>query len=189
MGYTKTCFNSLPSTSTHSYSIATHCHQPPLIFNLLSLIFSPPPPIPTHGQPTPTHFKPTLAHVQPLSPISSPHPNTLTQFKPSPAIPTHIQSLCFTCPRALRIYVLMGLRVSCVHVIHFSVFYCISLYPLRAFVCVNKSRLFIYTAFFSQCLFSFHGFSAHVFQCFHLFDVARTQTYLGPKKRIFSKFP
>ena len=41
---------------------------------------------------------------------------------------------------------------------------------------------------FYQCLFSSHGFSAHVLQCFYLFDVVRPPTYLGSKKRIFSKF-
>ena len=101
------------------------------------------------------------------------------------------RSSCFTCP--------------CAYVVHFYAFYCLCLYTLRAFVCVNRSGPFIYIAFFkkilvisvlfllwyqylfSSCLFSSHGFSAHVFQWFHLFDVVRAQTYLGPKKWIFWK--
>ena len=50
---------------------------------------------PTHFQPhshplllmfSPLLFMPTPTRVQPLPPISSPHPNTLTQSNPSPTI-------------------------------------------------------------------------------------------------------
>ena len=137
--------------------------------------------------------------------LSHPFPGYFQILSP---IPTHIyipafyvpmyftylcayRSSCFTCP--------------CAYVVHFYAFYCLCLYTLRAFVCVNRSGPFIYIAFFkkilvisvlfllwyqylfSSCLFSSHGFSAHVFQWFHLFDVVRAQTYLGPKKWIFWK--
>ena len=60
------------------------------LFSPLQLIFSPLLLTPTLVLPTPIQFKPTPAHVQPLSLISSPHPNTLTQSNLSSTIPTHI---------------------------------------------------------------------------------------------------
>ena len=123
MGCTKPCSYPLPCTTTHShllpstpthfYSFSTHCH----LFSALS-------------HPLPLKFSSLLLILNPtpamcrLSPISSPYPNTHTQFNPSPTIPTHIQSLYFTCLRALRTCVLIC--VSRAHVpmqfisMHFS---------------------------------------------------------------------
>ena len=68
-------------TPTHSHSLSIHSHPLPFMFSTLLLILNPPPPLPLN---------------------LSPDPNTLTYSNPSSAIPTHIQSLCFTCLHVLH---------------------------------------------------------------------------------------
>ena len=102
-----------------------------------------------------------------------------------PLVPVFYVPMCFM---YLCAYVPSRFTCPCAYVIHFYTLYCLCLYILRAFARVNTSALFIYTAFFknilvipvsfSQYLFSSHRFSVHIFQCFHLFDVVRAQTYL-----------
>ena len=76
-----TLINSHPlsSTPTHSHAFLStpiHSHPHSLIFNALALIFS--------------YSHQLRAYVQPLSSISSPYPNNLTQCNPLLTIQTHI---------------------------------------------------------------------------------------------------
>ena len=84
----------LPSTLTHLYSFAAYSHLFPLFFSSLSLIFSL---LPVMFSSV-LHIQSPLppAPVQPLSPISSPNPNSLTQ---SNALHTCVL-MCFCVLRA-----------------------------------------------------------------------------------------
>ena len=71
--------NPLSSTPIHSHTISStpiHSHLHPLSFNALALVLS--------------HSHQLRAYVQPLSSMSSPYPNTLTQSNSSLTIQTHI---------------------------------------------------------------------------------------------------
>ena len=159
-------------TPIHSHPLTLIFNPLPLMFSPFLLILNPPPPMCSLSHPFPVHIQ-----------IVSPNPIYHLPFQPkfSPCV---LHAYLFYVPVRL-----------CAFVFHVPM--CLCLCTLRAFVCVNVSGLFIYTAFlqtlampvfFSWCLFSSYGFSAHIFQCFRLFDVVRAQTYLGSKKRIFTKF-
>ena len=97
---TRTYSHQLPPTSIYLHPllpIPTHSQTlPSTLFTYLHS-FSAISPTLTHVQPTSISLIPIPAHVQPLSSISSRYPNTPIQSNPSLTIPTHIQSLCFTC--------------------------------------------------------------------------------------------
>ena len=130
------------------------------------------------------HYHPlplTLIHYHQLSSAPThlqPLPSISTLFQPTRS---HVQvtPIYFKSMRSLyRLY-------------HFTAYG----YTLYVLLCVLirqdylfTLRFFLISVLFSQCLFLSHGLSAQVFQCFHLFDVIRAQTHLGPKKRVFSKF-
>ena len=87
-----TNFHLLLSTCTHSYLFSRtplHSHPLPLTlahchpFFTYSHSFSVTPTHSTHAQPTSIYVIPIPAQVQPLSSISSPYPNTLTQSNSS----------------------------------------------------------------------------------------------------------
>ena len=90
----------------------------------------------------------SLTHFQSKSKYSNPIQPFTYQFSPYLVpvfyVPTYFTYLCanvlscFTCP--------------CAYVIHFYAVYCLCRYTLPAFMCVNSSGLFIYTAFFKNIL-------------------------------------
>ena len=178
------CSHPLKPTLTHSYLF-------PLFFSPMPLIFSPP-------RPVSVMFSPLLLNLSLLQRMCSlSHPfsvhihsypiQSIACLSNIYLVPVFNVLTCFT---YLCDYVPSYFTWQYAYVIHF--------YVLSAFLSVNTSGRFIYTAFFKnmlvilvffpQCLFFSHGFSAHSFQCFHLFDILRAQTYLGPRNRIFSKF-
>ena len=185
----------LSRAPTHSHPLPFICSPLPSISTLFQPTLThfqptPIPPISTNVQPTPTHFKHTPAIVQPLSPISSPqstysHPIQPITYHSNPyLVPVFYVPTCFT---SLCAYVPSCFTCPCAYVNNFYALYCLCLYTTSIYFtcffmclqvrnislhCVFKNILVI-PVFFSQCLFSAHGFSAQVFQCFHLFDLVR----------------
>ena len=118
----------------------------------------------------------------------------------------HLPSQPIFSPCVLRAYMLYAPVCLCAFVFHVPMCLCNSflctLLPMSIYFtclcCVNTSGLLIYTAFFEKhtCYTSVlflvpifpPWFLCPCFQCFRIFDVLRAQTYLGPKKRMFSKF-
>ena len=97
-----------------------------------------------------------------------PNPTHDLPFQPIFIVPVFYVPMRFTYVCA---YPPSRFTCPCSYVNHFYALYCLCLYTFCAFVCVS----YLHCAF--QCLFSSQGFSAHVFQCFHFFDVVRAQTY------------
>ena len=136
MDYIKPCSHSLPyspthvhSFLTHSHSFSAHSHSLPLMFSSLLLILNPLPPMCSLFHSFPVHIQ-----------ILSPNPTHHLPFQP-------IFGSC-----VLRAYVLYLPVCLCGYVIHFYALYCLCLYTFRAFVCVNTSGLFVYTACFNNTL-------------------------------------
>ena len=117
----------------HIHSFSGDSHPLPLMFSPLLLILNPLSLMGSLSHPFSVHSQ----HSHPIQPITY-HSNPY--LDPVFYMPTCFMFLCAYVPSCFN--------VPYAYVIHFNALYCLFLYPLRAFVYVSTSGLFVYTALF-----------------------------------------